>query len=207
MLAHKEQDEQKKERSYRKAHVMRADDGTLLIENQHFTIRDVTTEQALDLSALAERYMPLFDIYDYVVGDWSYGQLRLKGFYADDTPNVPLDKTVTHLPDYLLEFCSFGCEYFVLEHQRTPAERQEQLTAIKDKSQQNFQERKQHKKQTKKSNNRQRNNKRKSHTGRKKRAKAPRSFAIQDNQPATTTHSNRKSHPGKKSPKKAFEIH
>ena len=30
------------------------------------------------------RYTDYFDEYDYVVGDWAYGKLRLKGFYDDE---------------------------------------------------------------------------------------------------------------------------
>ncbi|MDO4680175.1 MAG: YutD family protein [Aerococcus sp.] len=190
--------------NYHKAHVIASEDGTLNIENQRFIVKYKQSEQALDLDALAERYMPLFDLYDYVVGDWSYGQLRLKGFYADDTPNVPLDKTITHLPDYLLEFCSFGCDYFVLEHERSDTERKEQLSRVKDKSQQNFQERKQQKKQHKKQNNRQRRNRKQSsfngsrHQHKKKKS---RHFAIQEKK-----NKNEANH-GKKHVKKAFEIH
>ncbi|MDO4671186.1 MAG: YutD family protein [Aerococcus sp.] len=208
MMSRKEQEimqESHRERPYNKAHVLWGDDEQLNIENQRFRVVQQKGDQALDLDALSERYMPLFDIYDFVVGDWSYGQLRLKGFYHDDTPNVPLDKTITHLPDYLLEFCSFGCDYFVLEHERTEEERREQLLLVKDKSQQNFQERKQqNKKQNRKQNNRQRQqNKSRTKSNHDKRKQ--RFFAIQDKQKSTAR--NAKPRANKKKHKKAFEIH
>ena len=53
---------------------------------------------------------------DYIVGDWSNEQLRLRGFYKDDRPVTDAEK-ISRLEDYLLEYCSYGCAYFVLENQ------------------------------------------------------------------------------------------
>ena len=53
--------------------------------------------------------------FDYIVGDWSNEQLRLRGFYKDDRPVTDAEK-ISRLEDYLLEYCSYGCAYFVLEN-------------------------------------------------------------------------------------------
>ena len=53
--------------------------------------------------------------YDYIVGDWGNDQLRLKGFYKDDR-YVKKSRCISHLEDYLKEYCNFGCAYFVLEN-------------------------------------------------------------------------------------------
>ena len=37
-------------------------------------------KDGLDLDALKEKYTDYFYDYDYILGDWSYGKLRLKGF-------------------------------------------------------------------------------------------------------------------------------
>ena len=37
-----------------------------------------------DEGAFRRRYSDILDKYDYIVGDWGYGQLRLKGFFEDD---------------------------------------------------------------------------------------------------------------------------
>ncbi len=68
----------------------------------------------IDTKALEERYSSILEKYDFLVGDWSYDQLRLRGFFYDKTKNVPLDMRISSLEDYLLEYCSFGCSYFVL---------------------------------------------------------------------------------------------
>lgn len=62
-----------------------------------------------------ERYSEVLDRYDFIVGDWGYNQLRLKGFYRDDHPRATKETSISHLQDYLNEYCNFGCAYFVIE--------------------------------------------------------------------------------------------
>ncbi len=72
--------------------------------------------------ALADRYEQILDKYDYVVGDWGFEKLRLKGFYKDDRKQAAPDQKIGHLEDYLYEYCNFGCAYFVLERLDAPTE-------------------------------------------------------------------------------------
>lgn len=62
-----------------------------------------------------ERYADILKKYDYIVGDWGYSQLRLKGFYHRDNKKATYDKKIEMLEDYLYEYCNFGCAYFVLK--------------------------------------------------------------------------------------------
>lgn len=61
-----------------------------------------------------ERYSDILSKYDYIVGDWGYGQLRLKGFFTDRNPKAKRDSRISQLEEYLHEYCNFGCAYFVL---------------------------------------------------------------------------------------------
>lgn len=61
------------------------------------------------------RYSEILTKYDYIVGDWGYGQLRLKGFYEDKNQKANFDTRISTLQDYLYEYCNFGCAYFVLK--------------------------------------------------------------------------------------------
>ena len=51
--------------------------------------------------------------FDYIVGDWAYGKLRLKGFYDDKNPKANKINKYSNLDKYLEENCAFGCKYFV----------------------------------------------------------------------------------------------
>ncbi|MBH0231033.1 YutD family protein [Halobacillus sp. KCTC 3957] len=61
------------------------------------------------------RFSEILNKYDFIVGDWGYGQLRLKGFYDDQNSKATFDTKISTLEDYLYEYCNFGCPYFVLK--------------------------------------------------------------------------------------------
>ncbi|PWW32904.1 MULTISPECIES: YutD family protein [Paenibacillus] len=62
-----------------------------------------------------DRYSEVLERYDYIIGDWGYSQLRLKGFYRDNHPKATKDSTISSMVDYINEYCNFGCAYFVLQ--------------------------------------------------------------------------------------------
>jgi uncharacterized protein YutD len=65
--------------------------------------------------AFRARYSDILTRYDYIVGDWGYGQLRLKGFFEDQNPKAAFDTKISTLTEYLYEYCNFGCAYFVVK--------------------------------------------------------------------------------------------
>ncbi|HIS29220.1 MAG TPA: YutD family protein [Candidatus Avamphibacillus intestinigallinarum] len=75
-------------------------------------IEDV--RNGFDQEVFEERYSEILKKYDYVVGDWGYDQLRLKGFYEDHHSKANFDMKISTLDDYIYEYCNFGCAYFVL---------------------------------------------------------------------------------------------
>ena len=62
-----------------------------------------------------DRYSEVLDRYDFIVGDWGYNQLRLKGFFKEPNNKGSKDASITLLHDYLNEYCNFGCAYFIIE--------------------------------------------------------------------------------------------
>lgn len=77
-----------------------------LIENENDAFND---------ESFNERYSEILNKYDYIVGDWGYEQLRLKGFYSEKNKKASFDSHINMLDDYLYEYCNFGCAYFVLK--------------------------------------------------------------------------------------------
>ena len=65
--------------------------------------------------AFLNRYSEILTKYDYIVGDWGYGQLRLKGFFDDQNQKASFDTKISTVSEYLYEFCNFGCAYFILK--------------------------------------------------------------------------------------------
>lgn len=65
---------------------------------------------------LAKRFSNILSKYDYIVGDWGYDQLRLKGFYDKSNPQFNPEQGVDTIEDYLYEDCNFGCAYFIIHN-------------------------------------------------------------------------------------------
>ncbi|MDR6226231.1 YutD family protein [Desmospora profundinema] len=74
--------------------------------------------------AFQKRYSEVLDKYEFIVGDWGYGQLRLKGFFTDRHPRATRETKISHFEEYLHEFCNFGCAYFVLRRVKPPPPQQ-----------------------------------------------------------------------------------
>lgn len=56
-----------------------------------------------------------FNNYDYIVGDWSYGKLRLKGFCDKENKINNKINNIKRLEQYIKENCAYECKYFVLK--------------------------------------------------------------------------------------------
>ncbi|KRM24437.1 YutD family protein [Latilactobacillus graminis] len=80
----------------------------------------VNYHEGFDAEKLNERYNEVLAKYDYIVADWGFEQLRLKGFYKTSNKRANKDQLINTLQDYLYEYCNFGCAYFVLERQGKP---------------------------------------------------------------------------------------
>ncbi|WHX48357.1 YutD family protein [Paenibacillus woosongensis] len=72
-------------------------------------------KNAWDAEAFKQRYSEVLDRYDYILGDWGYEKLRLKGFLRDNHPKANRDTAFSGITDYINEYCNFGCAYFVLQ--------------------------------------------------------------------------------------------
>ena len=90
------------------------DDSNFLIGERHYRLVSDYRE-GFNAEKLGERYSDVLARYDYIVGDWGYEQLRLKGFFQADNRRAHPDQRIDSLEDYLYEYCNFGCAYFVIE--------------------------------------------------------------------------------------------
>lgn len=64
---------------------------------------------------LEKRYTDYFDNYDYIIGDWSYGKLRLKGLCDKDNKIYNKINDYNTVEKYLKEECAYDCRYFILK--------------------------------------------------------------------------------------------
>ncbi len=73
-------------------------------ENEVFNFEEV--------SSLATDY---FKPFDYILGDYAYGKLRLKGFYNDKNKNANKINKLSYLETYIKDYCAYNCKYFLIE--------------------------------------------------------------------------------------------
>lgn len=81
--------------------------------NKYNVIKDY--KDALENSNLEEIVTDYYDNFDYIVGDWAYGKLRLKGFYNKNHKFVKEHNNIEKVDDYISNSCAYGCRYFILE--------------------------------------------------------------------------------------------
>ena len=82
-------------------------------EVEYDIIKDVN--DAIDKEVLAEKITDYFDDYDYIVGDWAYGKLRLKGFYDSQNKNCKKLNDISNLEAYIENNCAYGCRWFQIK--------------------------------------------------------------------------------------------
>lgn len=85
----------------------------VLLDNEYNVIKD--DSDCFDFEEVSSLATEYFKPYDYIFGDYSYGKLRLKGFYADNNKNArPINK-LSYMEEYLKDYCAFNCKYFLIE--------------------------------------------------------------------------------------------
>lgn len=82
-------------------------------DKQYEVIKDV--KDALDKEILETKLTDYYDPYDYIVGDWAYGKLRLKGFNDKENKNYNKINDAAGIDNYIEEYCAYGCKHFILK--------------------------------------------------------------------------------------------
>ena len=72
-------------------------------------------KDAIDEEVLKEAATDYFNDFDYIVGDWAYGKLRLKGFNGKKNKNLKPINDYNQVDKYIKECCAYGCRYFILK--------------------------------------------------------------------------------------------
>lgn len=68
-----------------------------------------------DQEATKEKMTDYFIDYDYIVGDWAYGKLRLKGFNNKTNKHFNKFNDYQNVKKYLNDYCAYGCKFFIIE--------------------------------------------------------------------------------------------
>lgn len=85
----------------------------IILNNNEYMIIENYKDGFL-LSELQEKFTDYFYDYDYILGDWAYGKLRLKGFYESNNKKCNQINDIKNLKKYIKDNCAYDCRYFVI---------------------------------------------------------------------------------------------
>lgn len=71
-----------------------------------------------DYEEVKKLFTDYFQDYDYVLGDYSYGKIRLKGFYDSNNKKVKKLNDIKYLDNYIEEYCSKGAKTFLIKKEK-----------------------------------------------------------------------------------------
>lgn len=85
----------------------------VLFDNEYNVVKD--ENEVFDYEEVCSLITDYFKPYDYIFGDYAYGKLRLKGFYADNNKNATKINKLSYLETYIKDYCAYKCKYFLIE--------------------------------------------------------------------------------------------
>ncbi len=86
----------------------------ILLESTEYELIE-NYKEGFDLEALEARYTSYFEEYDYILGDWAYGKLRLKGFCEKENKLYNDINAFDHVKEYIKNQCAYDCRYFIVK--------------------------------------------------------------------------------------------
>lgn len=72
-------------------------------------------KEAFDYDIVKEKITDYFIPFDYIVGDWAYGKLRLKGFYDENNEKCTEINNIKLVDNYIKNNCAYNCKHFILK--------------------------------------------------------------------------------------------
>ncbi len=85
----------------------------VLFDNEYNIVKD--ENDVFNYEELSSLVTDYFKPYDYILGDYAYGKLRLKGFYKDNNKNSNKINKISYLDEYVNNYCAYKCKYFLIE--------------------------------------------------------------------------------------------
>lgn len=86
----------------------------IILENKIYEVIE-NKNNCLNLEELKEKYTDYFYNYDYILGDYAYNKLRLKGFCEKNNKQCNKINNIEIKDSYLKEQCAYKCNYFLIK--------------------------------------------------------------------------------------------
>ena len=86
----------------------------IMLNNSEYELIE-NYKNGFDLESIKEKYTEYFNDFDYIIGDYAYGKLRLKGFYDKKNKKCKPLNNIENKDKYLKNECAYECRYFILK--------------------------------------------------------------------------------------------
>lgn len=86
----------------------------IVLNNNEYKIIEEYRD-AFNLEELESLFTEYFYDFDYILGDYSYNKLRLKGFYDNDNEKARSINEYNYMKKYIKNYCAYECRYFILK--------------------------------------------------------------------------------------------
>lgn len=86
----------------------------IVVENHEYELIE-NKGDCFSQDEFVEKYTDYFYDFDYIIGDYAYNKLRLKGFCVKGNKRYNAINDYALKDKYLKEQCAYECKYFVLK--------------------------------------------------------------------------------------------
>ena len=86
----------------------------IILENNEYELIEDNGD-CFSESEIKEKYTDYFYDFDYILGDYAYNKLRLKGFCEKNNKRYNKINDYSIKEEYLKNLCAYKCKYFVLK--------------------------------------------------------------------------------------------
>jgi len=87
---------------------------TSILNNEQYEIKE-DKKDCFDLEEVTNLCTDHFKEYDYILGDYAYNKLRLKGFYENNHKKATNINKISYIDEYIKLYCAYECRYFIIK--------------------------------------------------------------------------------------------
>ena len=86
----------------------------IILENNEYELIEDNGD-CFSENEIREKYTDYFYDFDYILGDYAYNKLRLKGFCEKNNKRYNKINDYSTKDEYLKKLCAYKCKFFVLK--------------------------------------------------------------------------------------------
>lgn len=85
----------------------------IIDDKKYEVVRNI--KDALNVEDLEGKITDYYNNFDFILGDYAYGKVRLKGFNNKENKNFKDVNDIEKVDEYINKYCAYGCKYFILK--------------------------------------------------------------------------------------------